>query len=81
MATEFQSGLDRYRYGVLINEFHNASRMGRTEYPKTLTAAYDLEINWKEDTKGSSVTPNEGMTFTTKSEEADVHATGVMKLT
>ena len=54
--------------------------MGRDEYLKTLTAAYDLAINWKGDTKGPRVTPNDGIAFTTKSEEADVHATDGMKI-
>ena len=81
MATTFLSGLNRDRYGVLINELQNAFRMGRGEYPKTLTSAYDLEINWKGDTKGASVTPNNVVAFTAKSEESDVHVTDVMKLT
>ena len=54
--------------------------MGHDEYPKTLTDAYELEINWKGDTKGARVTPNDGVALITKPEEADVHATGVMKL-
>ena len=55
--------------------------MGNEKYPKTLTAAYCLEINWKGCTKGPSVTPNDGVAFTTKSEEADVNATDRTKLT
>ena len=31
--------------------------------------------------KGTGVTPNEGVAFTTKSEEAEIHATDGMKLT
>ena len=46
-----------------------------------MTTAYDLEINWKGDTKGASVTPDDGVDFTTESEEADIHTTGGMKLT
>ena len=42
MATAFLSGL---KYGVLLNELYNAFRMGRNQYPKILTAAYDLGIN------------------------------------
>ena len=67
MATAFLSGLNRARYGVLLNELHNAFRMGRDEYPKTLTAVYDLAINWEGDTKGTGVTPNDGVAFTTES--------------
>ena len=81
MATAFLSGLNSAIYGVLLNEFHNAFCMVRDEYPKTLTAAYDLEIKWKGDTKGTGVTPNYGVAFTTNSEEVDVHTTDGMKLT
>ena len=45
MATEFLSGLNSARYGVLFNEMENAFRMGRDEYPKTLIYSYDLAIN------------------------------------
>ena len=81
MATEFLSGLNNAIYGVLINELHNAFRIGRNKYPKTLKSAYGLAINWKEDTKVSSVTPNDRLAFTTESEEADVHATDGMNMT
>ena len=80
MATAFLPGLNRARYGVIINELHNAFRMGRDEHPKTLTAAYDLAINWKGDTKGTGVTPDNGAAFTTELEDADVNATDGMKL-
>ena len=46
-----------------------------------LTAAYDLEINWKRETRGADVTPNDGVAFTAESEEADVHAKDGTKLT
>ena len=81
MATAFLSGLNRARYGVLLNELHNAFRTGRDEYPNTLIAAYDSDINWKGYTKGASVTPNNGVAFTADSEEVYVHATDGMKLT
>ena len=81
MAAAFLSGLSNARYGVLLNELHNAFRIVSNEYPKMLTAADDLAINWKGDTKGTGVTPNDGVAFTTKSEEAYIHATDGMKLT
>ena len=37
MATAFLSGLNSARYGVLLDDLHIAFRMGRNEYPKTLT--------------------------------------------
>ena len=54
--------------------------MGRDEHPKTLTSAYDLETNWKRDTKGVGVTPNDGVAFTAEVEEAGVHATDGVKM-
>ena len=81
MATAFLSGLNSARYGVLLNELHNAFYMGRNKYPKTLTSAYDLAINWKGDTKGTDATPNDGVAFATESKEADVHATDGVKMT
>ena len=81
MATSFLSGINNSRYGALINELHNAFRMGHDEYPKTMTYAYDLSINWKSDSKGVGVTPNDGVDFTTEADEADVHATDGVKMT
>ena len=66
---------------MLLNELHNAFRIEQDKYPKTLTSAYGLAINWKEDTKGNSVTPNDRLAFTTESEEADVHTKDGTKLT
>ena len=40
-----------------------------------------MAINWKGDTKGYRVTPNDGVAFTTESEEAYVHATDRMNVT
>ena len=65
MAIAFLSGLNNAIYGALLNKLHNAFRMGRGEYPKMLTYAYDLAINCKGDTKGVGVTPNDGLAFTT----------------
>ena len=45
-----------------------------------MTFAYDLAINWKGDTKGVDVTPNDGVAFITKSEESDAHATNGVKM-
>ena len=80
MATAFLSGLNNARYGALLNELHKAFHMGRDEKPKTLTSAYGLAINWKGDIKGVGVAQNDGVAFTTESEEADVHATDRVKM-
>ena len=80
MATAFLSGLNNARYGALLNELYNDFRMGRDEYPKTLTSAYNLTINWKGDSKGIGVTPNDGVAFNTKADEVDVHVTNGVKM-
>ena len=49
--------------------------MGRDKYPKMLTSAFDLAINWKGDTKVAGVTPNDGVGLITELEEADIYAT------
>ena len=77
---EFLSGLNRGRYGVLLNYLHNAFQMGCDAYPKTLTAAYYLAINWKGDTEGPSVAPNDGVVFTAELEEVDADSTDVVKM-
>ena len=64
MTTELLSGLNQGRYGVLLKDLHNDFHMGCDEHPKRLLAAYDMAINWKVDTKGSSVSQNYGMDFT-----------------
>ena len=81
MATAFLSGLNRSRNRVILKKLHNNFCMGRNEYPKTLTAPYYLVINYKGYTKGPSLTLNDGVAFTTKIEESDVHATYGMKMT
>ena len=80
MVTAFLLGLNYGRYGVLLNELHNAFRMRCDKYPNTLMVAYDLSINWKGDKKLPSMAPNEGVSFTTESEEVDVHTTNGMKI-
>ena len=66
---------------MLLNDLKNDFQMGRDEYPKTLMAAYDLSINLKGDTKGPSVSPNDGVAFAIESEEVDVHATNGINMT
>ena len=81
MVTAFLSGLNSSIYGVLLNYLHNTFCMVREKFPKTFTAAYNLKINCKGDTKGIGVMPNDGVAVTTKSEEAYVHATDGVKMT
>ena len=81
MTTALLSGITNTRYGAFLNKMHNAFRMELNEYPKTLTSAYNLAIKWKGGTTGFGVTPNDGVSFITKSEEADIHVTEGVKIT
>ena len=81
MATEFLSGFIQGRYNVMLNELHNTLHMGHDKSTNTITAAYNLFLNWKGDVKGPNVALNDGVTFATEYEEADAHATNGMKIT
>jgi hypothetical protein len=66
LAIAFLLGSDRARYGKLIENLENDHTQGQDRYPKTLTSAYSLLTNWKQDATnhmrflGPS---NDGITF------------------
>ena len=76
MEVSFHSGLNHNRYCKLMNDLHNTFRMGRYDYPKTLTNVYDLAIKWKGDTVSVAIPPNYGMAFVSdnRRQSNDVHA-------
>ena len=51
--------------------------MGCYDYPKDLTSAYDLDINWKGNTAYVAVPPNYWVAFLTddRVQDGNVHAT------
>ena len=49
MAVAFLLGADRLRYGRLIKNMENDYLQGRNKYPTTVSAAYHLLTNWKQD--------------------------------
>ena len=51
LATAFILSSDRTRYGKLIENLENDYLQSRDHYPTTLTAAYNLLTNWKQDPK------------------------------
>ena len=77
MTVALLSGINCHRYGPLTNELHNWLRMGRIEYPKTLSNEYDLAIDWKVDTGSVAVPLNYGVDFVTddRGKYGDVHDT------
>ena len=55
MAMAFISGANRIKYGRLIEELENSYLKGnKNEYPKTVTDAYNLLLNYKNDPRNHS---------------------------
>ena len=80
MATAYVAGLNQHQFGQMLDDLNNAFRMGRYEYPRDLTSAYDLAINWKGDNRPTRITTNNGLVFIKKEEEQGaVHANSVQK--
>ena len=53
-AVHFLRMLNWERHGSLVTHLENQYTLGIDAYPKTLTAAYNLAIKWKKDTRGTS---------------------------
>jgi hypothetical protein len=51
LAVAFPLGSNRNRFGKLIENLENDHTQGQDCYPKTLTAAYSLLTNWKQDAR------------------------------
>ncbi len=49
MAVAFLLGADCARYGRLIEILENDYLQGQNKYPRTVTTAYNLLSNWKQD--------------------------------
>ena len=49
IAMAFIMGSDRVRFGKLLENMENDFIQGRATFPTTLTTAYNLLINWKQD--------------------------------
>jgi hypothetical protein len=67
LATAFVLGSDRGRYGKLLENLENDYLQGRNSYPKTVTAAFNLLTNWKQDPRNlvrSVGVSNDGVSFT-----------------
>ena len=58
MAVAFVLGADRGRFGKLIEDLENSYTQGTDKYPKTLTDAYKLLANWKQDIRPSCTPVN-----------------------
>ena len=66
LAVAFILGADRGRYGKLIENLENDFLQNRNSYPQTVTSAYNLLINWKQDPRNlvrSVGVTNDGVSF------------------
>ena len=64
LAVAFLLGSDRRRYGKLIDELQNDFTKNSNTYPKTVTEAYNLLINYKNTNWNFSKETGEGLQFT-----------------
>jgi len=65
LAIAFVTGADRTRFGRLIEKLQNDYLQGYDGYPKTLSTAYQLLTNWKQESFKSSGITNDGVAFAT----------------
>lgn len=76
LACAFLFGSDRNRYGRLLEDIENDYTQGRDNYPKTVTAAYNLIVYWKQYSgRGSHTTNNaddQGIAFSKNTSKAHV---------
>jgi hypothetical protein len=64
LAVAFVLGSDRNRFGKLIEHLENSYLQGQNLYPRTVTAAYHLLTNWKQERLMPAMSSgNDGVTF------------------
>jgi hypothetical protein len=64
LAVAFILGSDRSRFGRLIEHLENSYLQGQNLYPKTVTAAYHLLTNWKQERPAQTLpSGNDGVAF------------------
>jgi Zinc knuckle len=81
LAVAFMLGADRTRYGKLIEDLENSYLQGQSNYPKTVTEAYNVLSNWKQDPRNfvrMGKTGTEGVVFNTNGEKATEPGTGTV---
>ena len=62
----FIIGADRTRYGNMLRSLENAYAAGRDEWPKSLTNAYRVMTNWKQERNSGPRIDNDGLSFATE---------------
>jgi hypothetical protein len=71
LATAFLLGTDRGRYERLIEGLENDYLQGQDCYPKTITSAFSLLINWKQGNKWAMETLNDRESFLNDANDQD----------
>ena len=65
-ALAFLMGSDRSRFGHLLEKLENDVTAGNDNYPKTLTDAYNMLLEWKDDPRLlTRMAGNDGISFAT----------------
>ena len=66
LALAFLMGSDRSRFGRLLEKLENDFTAGNDNYPKTLTDAYNMLLEWKDDPRLlMRMAGNDGVSFVT----------------
>ena len=69
-------GSDRSRFGRLLEKLENDFTAGHDNYPKTLTNAYNMLLEWKDDPRLlMRMAGNDGISFTTTTTETNEEQT------
>ena len=64
LAMTFILNCDRNKYGKMLEDLENGYLHGVDNFPKTMTSAYNLLTNWKQDTRNMLRGPaNDGVSF------------------
>ena len=66
LALAFLMGSDQSRFGRLLEKLENDFTAGNNNYPKTLTDAYNMLLEWKDDPRLlMRMAGNDGVSFAT----------------
>ena len=72
LALAFLMGSDQNRYGRLLEKLENDFTAGNDNYPKTLTDAYNMLLEWKDDPRLLiRMAGNDGISFATNTVETN----------
>ena len=72
LALAFLMGSDQSRFGRLLEKLENDFTAGHDNYPKTLTNAYNMLLEWKDDPRlVMRMAGSDGISFTTTTTETN----------